>query len=183
MPVRKARSVQKNLLRVLRVRIVAGGQTGADRAALDWAIARGLEHGGWCPKGRLAEDGVLDARYQLKETNSANYCERTERNVLDSEGTLIVNLGELEGGSLQTLRFAEKHQKPCLVLQLDEGVHGEEVARVLAWLRAEPIRTLNIAGPRESERPGIYQRTQEFLNRLATQLVSNPAWRESCAYF
>jgi hypothetical protein len=134
---------------------------------LDWAIDHGIENGGWCPKGRLAEDGMIDLKYQLRETQSEHYIVRTERNVLDSDGTLIVNLGELEGGSLQTLRLTKKHQKPCLVLQLDEAVSEENVARVLAWLRTEPIRTLNIAGPRESERPGIYQLTQELLSKVA----------------
>lgn len=166
MAVSKGSSDQKDLLPVFS-RIVSGGQTGADRAALDWAIAQGFDHGGWCPKGRLAEDGVLDARYQLKQTDSENYFERTERNVLDSDGTLIFNSGELEGGTLRTVRFAETHRKPCLVLQLDEGICLEDIARVLAWLRAESIRTLNIAGPRESERPGTYERTQEFLSGLA----------------
>jgi len=161
-------SVRVPLFKRLITRIVSGGQTGADRAALDWAIDHGIENGGWCPKGRLAEDGMIDLKYPLRETQSAPYIVRTERNVLESDGTLIVNLGELEGGSLQTLGLTKKHQKPCLVLQLDGGVSEEQVARVLAWLRTEPIRTLNIAGPRESERPGIYQLTQQLLNKAAT---------------
>jgi hypothetical protein len=79
-------------------RIVSGGQAGVDRAALDWAIARGIPHGGWCPAGRIAEDGMIPERYQLRETASPGYRERTRRNVEDSDGTLILNLGELDAG-------------------------------------------------------------------------------------
>ncbi|HEY7840487.1 MAG TPA: putative molybdenum carrier protein, partial [Gammaproteobacteria bacterium] len=93
-------------------RIVAGGQTGVDRAALDAAIRHGIAHGGWCPRGRLAEDGTVPDRYALRETNSWDYAERTERNVLDSNGTLILNSGPLEGGTLLTREFAEEHGRP-----------------------------------------------------------------------
>jgi hypothetical protein len=155
-------------------RIVSGGQTGADRAALDWAIANGIEHGGWCPKGRLAEDGVLDFQYRLNETNSAEYRERTERNVIDSDGTLIVNLCKLQGGTETTFRFAQKLGKPHLVVQLDEGVRDKDIVRVIDWLQTEHIRTLNVAGPRESERPGIYERTYDLLSRVANQENDNP---------
>ena len=95
-------------------RIVSGGQTGADRAALDFAISRGIPHSGWCPKGRKAEDGALDARYNLKETPSANYLQRTEWNARDSDGTVIFSLAPvLTGGSLKTQVFTTKHKKPC----------------------------------------------------------------------
>ena len=96
-------------------KIVSGGQSGADQAALDWAIAHQVDHGGWCPKGRRAEHGPIDARYQLAETPNTNYLERTEWNVRDSDATVIFTLGEtLEGGSKRTAAFAEKHNKPCL---------------------------------------------------------------------
>ncbi|MFA7320285.1 MAG: putative molybdenum carrier protein [Dokdonella sp.] len=101
------------------LKIVSGGQTGADRAALDWAIARGLAHGGWCPNGRKAEDGVMDPRYQLIETQSANYRSRTIANVRDSDATLIPNLGPLEGGTLETLRIAERTGREFRLIQLD----------------------------------------------------------------
>src|SRR2546428_7239726 len=96
-------------------KIISGGQTGADRAALDFAIARGIPHGGWCPRGRLAEDGVISDRYQLTETPSANSAQRTEGNVRDSDGTVIFSIGpKLTGGSKQTAEFARQHRKPCL---------------------------------------------------------------------
>jgi hypothetical protein len=147
-------------------RIVSGGQTGADRAALDWAILHGIAHGGWCPPGRQAEDGVIDARYQLQELPSGGYRQRTRKNVEDSDGTLILNLGELDGGSLETQVFAKEIKKPCLTLQLDEGWDEEDRQWVIYWLREYEVRCLNIAGPRESKRPGIYAAVQKALNDL-----------------
>lgn len=145
--------------------IHAGGQTGADRAALDWAIAYRIIHGGWCPKGRKAEDGPLAGRYQLRETDSAGYRQRTKLNVLESDATLIVNLGELDGGTLETVRIARQHQKPVLVLQLDETPIQDAAVRLRTWVEANRFGSLNIAGPRESKRPGIYAATYELLER------------------
>lgn len=146
-------------------RIHAGGQTGPDRAALDWAIAHRIIHGGWCPKGRKAEDGPLAGRYQLRETDSAGYRQRTKLNVLESDATLIVNLGELDGGTLETARIARQHQKPVLVLQLDETPIQEAAVRLRTWVEADRYGSLNIAGPRESKRPGIYAVTHQLLER------------------
>jgi len=148
------------------IKIISGGQTGVDRAALDWAIERGLPHGGWCPKGRLAEDGVIDSRYLLQETESANYRQRTRQNVVDSDGTLTLNIGDLSDGSLTTLQFAEMQEKPCMVVQMEDG--AESAHSVMKWLEDHKIAVLNIAGPRESKRPGIYVETQTFLNLLAS---------------
>lgn len=149
--------------------IISGGQTGADRAALDFAIAHGIPHGGWCPRGRRAEDGVLDARYQLRETGSKNYRQRTRRNVEDSDATLILNLGELADGSLYTLQCAQRADKPVRVVNLDSDDLAAEVDRVRGWLDAHAISVLNIAGPRESKRPGVYQRALTFLESLLVQ--------------
>lgn len=147
-------------------KIVSGGQTGADRAALDWAIRHGIPHGGWCPKGRRAEDGPLDARYRLMETEGEGYRARTVRNVRDSDATLVVNLGELEGGSLETRRIAERRHKPVRVVQLDSPTDGEVVRALRAWLDDSAVQVLNVAGPRESKRPGIYGATCNFLELL-----------------
>ncbi len=144
-------------------RIVSGGQTGSDRAALDFAIERGLEHGGWCPPGRTAEDGPIPERYRLRELPDGGYLKRTRQNVIDSDATLILNLGELEGGTLATLRFAEQLGKPHLLLSLDQGVREEELRQVQEWSQKQPLETLNVAGPRESKRPGIYRLTYELL--------------------
>jgi hypothetical protein len=143
--------------------IVSGGQTGADRAALDFAIAQGYTHGGWAPRGRQAEDGPIPLKYQLTALATGGYRHRTHRNVAGSDGTLILNLGDLAGGSLLTQAFARRMGKPLLVVPLDVGVTRETVVGVLAWLREHKIQTLNVAGPRESQRPGIYWLTGELL--------------------
>lgn len=148
--------------------IVSGGQAGADRAALDWALEHNYRHRGWCPRGRKAEDGVIDRRYELRETESDGYRQRTKLNIRDSDGTLIVNIGELDGGSLATLNFCQSMEKPVLVAPLDDGVTPVVVRQVIGWVREEPISTLNIAGPRESKRPGIYRLTRELLDAVAS---------------
>ncbi len=147
-------------------RMVSGGQTGVDRGALDAAIALGIPHGGWCPRGRLAEDGRIPGRYELRETASADYPKRTEQNVVDSDGTLIVSRGPLSGGTLLTWQLAEKHFKPCLVVDIDRPHSPEQVGQ---WLAACRIRVLNVAGPRESQHPGIAAQTTELIARLFGQ--------------
>jgi len=144
-------------------RIVSGGQTGVDRAALDAALALGLSAGGWCPRGRRAEDGCLARRYPLAETPSAAYAQRTEWNVRDSDGTLVLNRGTLDGGTLYTVQMALRHGRPCLVLALEAR---PAPAPVRAWIARNRIRTLNIAGPRESKRRGIYGEARAMLVRL-----------------
>ena len=99
-------------------KIISGGQTGVDRAGLDAAIQHNISHGGWCPRGRRAEDGTIDTRYQLVETASHDYSQRTEFNVRDTDGTLILNMGTLDGGTAFTARVAESIPKPCLILDL-----------------------------------------------------------------
>ena len=136
--------------------IVSGGQTGVDRAALDWARQREVVHGGWCPKGRLAADGPLPAHYLLRETDSTGYRQRTKLNVRDSDATLLFNMGPLDGGTLQTVRFAQTLRKPHLVVQLDELALEGVVQNVRAWLAEGRFHTVNVAGPREEKRPGVY---------------------------
>ena len=144
-------------------KIVSGGQTGVDRAALDAAIELGIPHGGWCPRGRLAEDGTIPQRYQLTETDSPEYPVRTEQNVLDSDGTLILYRGPLSGGTELTVRLAKTHQKPCLLVDLD---HPPEIDTVRRWITDAGVETLNVAGPRESQSPGIASAAAGFLKRL-----------------
>jgi len=136
-------------------RIVSGGQTGADWAALDWAIAQGVPHGGWCPLGRRAESGTIDPRFDLVETPSRNYAARTRWNVRDSDGTVIFTLGpDLQGGSLFTRECALSLGKPWLHLAAAEA-HAPHADLLLRFLRDHAVATLNIAGPRESTEPGI----------------------------
>lgn len=147
------------------IKIVSGGQTGADRAALDWAIFHGITHGGWCPQGRLAEDGVLEAKYQLVEIDKGSYRQRTKLNVMDSDGTLILNMGDLDGGTLATYQFAQQFNKPIYVVQVDDNVEGR-ITAVIDWLQVNNIASLNVAGPRESKRPGVYALAMGFMVRL-----------------
>jgi len=145
------------------MKIISGGQTGVDRGALDAAIGLGIPHGGWCPRGRLAEDGRIPARYELSETDSPEYWVRTEQNVSDSDATLIFCRGRPTGGTELTLRLAEQHGRPCLVLDLDQSPQPEDVRR---WLADHRVEVLNVAGPRESQSPGIAAQAKQFLSGL-----------------
>ena len=143
-------------------RILSGGQTGADRAALDWAIRRGIAHGGWCPRGRRAEDGPIAPRYVLIETPSRDYEQRTRWNVRDSDGTLIVSRSPaLTGGSAFTARCAERLAQPWL--HVHPGADDPQAIR--AFLERHRIRTLNVAGPRTSTDSQIYDYAIEVLER------------------
>ena len=132
---------------------MSGGQTGVDRAALDFAIAHGIPHGGWCPRGRLAEDGALNGCYALRETPEAEYPQRTEWNARDSDGTVILTIArKLTGGSALTRELAQAHGKPCLHLsQLADG-HAAP-AKLREFIRRHGIKVLNVAGPRLSCEP------------------------------
>lgn len=141
-------------------KIISGGQTGVDRAALDAALLVGIEHGGWCPLGRIAEDGTIPSRYQLRESDSANYAVRTRQNVHDSDGTWILYTTPLHGGTLLTWRYAIQCCKPCIKIRLTHPMSHE---RLKDWLIQNSIQTLNIAGPRGSKDPRIYQRAHDFL--------------------
>ena len=141
--------------------LVGGGQTGADRAGLDWAIEQGIPHGGWCPRGRKTEDGELPDCYRLKETPTAGYLQRTEWNVRDSDATLIFTLDDrLDGGSKRTAAFADSPGKPWLHVR--RGVHPKYVARFLA---RHGVTVLNVAGKRASSAPGIEELVREVLSQ------------------
>lgn len=137
-------------------KIVSGGQTGADRAALDVAIKLGIPHGGWVPKGRIAEDGPLSEKYELQEMSTSSYPARTEQNVIDSDGTVIISHGKLTGGSDYTRKMAMKNNKPCLHVDLDElPIHLVD-HHIRAWMLKNGIEVLNVAGPRASKDKNIY---------------------------
>ena len=150
-------------------KIVSGGQSGVDRAALDAAIASGLEHGGWCPKGRRAEDGRIAECYHLDETPRVGYQKRTAWTVRDSDGTLILVRRRLQGGSRYTRQCALLQKRPFLVASLDDE---QAIASVRLWIEEHSIETLNIAGPRASSAPGIYADTRRFLEALLEVLPS-----------
>jgi hypothetical protein len=134
-----------------------------DRAALDAALELGIPAGGWCPRGRRAEDGRIDDRYPLREIDSPYYSERTEKNVLEADGTLILSWGKPKGGTGLTIELAQIHNKPFLVIDLSSE---DDPFTVLNWGRKEKVQVLNVAGPRESENPGIYAQALAFLKQI-----------------
>ena len=147
-------------------KIVSGGQTGVDRAALDAAKELGIETGGWVPEGRRAEDGKIPEEYTtLVECDSANYATRTALNVRDSDGTMIISRGELTGGSLLTFQIAERHGRPVLHVDVGSNSLDEAADSVEEWLAGFECRVLNVAGPRASGDPEIYEITRELLTR------------------
>jgi hypothetical protein len=146
--------------------IISGAQTGADRAALDFAMEYGIEHGGWVPSGRTAEDGVLDERYQVWELPSGGYPERTEKNVVSADATLILSHGELSGGSLLTRQLAQTHGKPWLHIDLGRAAAFDAAIDINDWISENGIQVLNIAGPRASKDPTIYDRVYKILETV-----------------
>lgn len=144
-------------------KIISGGQTGVDRAALDFALSSDIACGGWCPKGRKAEDGIISGKYPLKETNSTEYKERTELNVRSADGTLILYLSGADAGTLYTMDIAKMLNSPCMVINI---FNQPDYKKIRDWIQTNNINTLNIAGPRESKNPGVYKNSLNFLRTL-----------------
>lgn len=149
-------------------RVLSGGQTGADRAALDAALAAGVPCGGWCPRGRRAEDGRVPAAYPLRETPGWQYPQRTEWNVRDAGATLILATGEPDRGTALTARLAGRLGRPCLSL---DPTAPAALAAAADWIRRHGVRVLNVAGPRESAQPGLYAAARDFLERLLDEVA------------
>lgn len=166
-------------------KIISGGQTGADRAALDLAIEWNIAHGGWIPKGRLAEDGPLPEKYHLREMPTSDYPQRTEKNVLDSDGTLILSHGPLTGGSALTRKLAIKHGRAWLHINLSEINAFMAAQAIHDWIFEQDIAVLNVAGSRESQDPKIYRATYDILEAvlhlftITTHVNSGPGRRYS----
>ncbi len=153
-------------------KIVSGGQTGVDRAALDVAIELGIPHGGWCPKGRLSESGTIPNCYNLQETDSSEYSERTKLNIKDSDGTLIFVPNwplpdNITDGTRLTIQEAEEKVKPYLIIDLSNGHDAE---KIIDWIKKNNIEKLNVAGPRESQSRGIYQLAYRLLENIINLL-------------
>jgi len=157
------------------LKIISGGQTGADRAGLDVAIALGIPHGGWCPKGRRAEDGAIPAYYRMEETETDEYPERTGRNVESSDGTVVFTRGEPRGGSALTLALARKRHKAALHVDLSRGTPVEIAAAVRAFVDEKGISVLNVAGSREGESPGIHAAVLAILREALRPGAPAPA--------
>ena len=159
-------------------KIISGGQTGADQGALSACVQLGFPYGGWVPKGRRTEKGKVPARYRMRQHWSRHYPPRTERNVRDSDCTVIFTYGPPDGGSLLTSEFAKQHRKPCLKVDLNRA-HAVNVARVVRWLkrRCPDNGVLNVAGARRSKAPGIHMAVKrvirDVLSRVNGPLVRN----------
>lgn len=145
------------------IRIVSGGQTGVDRAALDFALANNYPCGGWCPKGRRADDGTIPDLYPLKELSSPEYAARTKQNILDSDATLVIYDSIPDRGTKYTIEQCLKLKRPVLYHALEKE---NDYPEVLAWLKFHHVHTLNVAGPKESNAPGIYKKSYQFLVEL-----------------
>jgi len=144
-------------------KIISGGQTGADQAALDAAIKYNFPHGGWIPKDRKTEDGMLPDEYKLKEMSTGSYPRRTEQNIIDSDGTVIISHGKLTVGSKLTQKLAEKHRRPCFHIDLNKIPAFMTSSQINTWVILHKIETLNVAGPRASKDPDIYKNVKYII--------------------
>ena len=137
-----------------------------DRAALDAALAAGFSCGGWCPRGRKAEDGRIPDRYPLQELTSAAYLQRTRRNVLASDGTVIIYSGQISGGTARTFEFCRQEHKPFQLIDAAEVPPAAAAGQVAEFVAREAIRVLNVAGPRASGWPGAARYTADVIRRV-----------------
>jgi hypothetical protein len=154
------------------MKIISGGQTGVDRAALDIALEYGIESGGWCPAGRLDEFGKIPDRYPLKELENGEFTERTLQNVRDSDGTVIIYSGELSGGTEQTFRFCVEQRRPYELIDACK-ISTEKAARLISdFVRENKIDVLNVAGPRQSEWPEGYEFVSRSLDLFLNSITS-----------
>jgi hypothetical protein len=144
------------------MKVVSGGQTGVDRAALDAALELGMEIGGWCPRDRWAEDGPISDRYPLSETRSQDVHVRTQRNVEASSATLVLSRGSPMGGTRSTVEIASSMRRPLLVVDLSDG-SNDPAGKIASWLETVQPPVLNVAGPRESGAPGITEEAKAIL--------------------
>ena len=151
------------------LKIISGGQTGVDRGALDAALEYGFVCGGWCPKGRKAEDGIIDPRYPLVETASAEYIVRTRQNIIDSDGSLIIFYGELEGGTARTLEFCQQLNKPCYLIDATVLSPEQAAEKIKVFVRENAIKSINVAGPRASKQPHAHTYTRQVILSLLDQ--------------
>jgi hypothetical protein len=166
-------------------RIVSGGQTGVDRAALDAGLKAAVAIGGWCPKGRRSEAGPIPEQYPLTETKARSYAVRTAWNVRDSDGTLVIVRDEISSGTRLTLTAARHQGKPYKVVHLSppdapglfttENPPNDQIQSVVDWLRDRRIRVLNVAGPRGSSHTDVYSEALEFMSLLLKQILDQDA--------
>jgi hypothetical protein len=145
-------------------KIISGGQTGADIAGIDAALSLGIDYGGSIPRGRRTEDGTLPEKYnKIIELETTSYPVRTEKNVVDSDATLIFTYNKMGSGSALTIKLAKKHKKPFLHINIEKTSNMEAVKKLSQWLDKVKPLVLNLAGSRESSSQGIYNRVYEIL--------------------
>ncbi|MCA9034480.1 MAG: putative molybdenum carrier protein [Planctomycetaceae bacterium] len=164
--------------------VVSGGQTGVDRAALDAALELNIPIGGWCPRGRRSEDGMIPGTYPLKETHARSYAIRTDWNARDSDATLIIVLNEISSGTRLTISAAQAYARPVQIVHLDpdpspglltdENPRSEQLASVVEWIHLHRIRILNVAGPRGSSDDRVYPEAFRFMVDLLKKLIAKP---------
>jgi putative molybdenum carrier protein len=152
------------------LKVISGGQTGVDRGALDAALALEVECGGWCPAGRLAEDGTIPEHYPVVQLANAGYAERTARNVADSDGTLVISNGEPIGGTRETIQRCVELDKPHLVIDHPLVATNENVEQVLGLVGNHRIHVLNVAGPRASQWPDGHQIAEQIVSGVLRRL-------------
>jgi hypothetical protein len=152
------------------MKIISGGQTGVDRGALDAALEAGIDCGGTCPAGRKAEDGIIPTIYPLTELDSTVYSDRTRQNVIDSDATLIIHFGQLEGGTAFTQRCCVKEKKPYLLLDASGDDQSVLVQLILDFINQNNIQVLNVAGPRVSKIPVAQETTKQLLTTVLKNL-------------
>jgi len=152
-------------------KIISGGQTGADIAGIDAAVANGIPYGGWLPKGRKTEIGPLDEKYKMVAMVTGGYLKRTKQNVIDSDGTVILTHGRLTGGSKKTSDFAVALNRPWLHLNMLELSVDDAVTRLLDWIKQYDIGVLNVAGSRASKDGDIYNITLKIIGKVCRHFV------------
>lgn len=145
-------------------KIISGGQTGVDRGALDAALDNKFPCGGWCPPGRMAEDGPIDDVYPMSEMDHGSYGERTRQNVIDSDGTVIIYFGELEGGTKVTLQQCIQRKKPYELINAQENSEKRAAELIMRFVESFSINTLNVAGPRQSKVPEAHDYTYKAIS-------------------
>jgi len=145
---------------------ISGGQTGVDRAVLDFCLSKRLPCGGWCPKGRMAEDGTIDPAYPVRELPGASYEERTFANVADSDATVILYQGKLTGGTLKSHQYASRLNKPILLINLKEVTPGKAITLFLEFIKQAGASRVNFSGPRQSEWDQAYDLCTTFLTGI-----------------
>ena len=153
---------------ILCQKVISGGQTGIDRGALDACLKEDFPCGGWCPAGRLAEDGIIHKKYPLLETNTPRYNERTLKNIMDSDGTLIISTMPITGGTKLTADLSFRYKKPFLIISSTKSLIS-----TVNWLFDNNIKILNVAGPRESEWPGATFISYHLIRKLIKHIRKN----------